>query len=351
MAQPFRTPTIRANVLASILAELARQGADADALLRTHLEDVEPIRDPYQEVPLDRYAAFFEAAADAVDDVVFGAKFGVGFQPEELGPLGIVFVAAPSLRVALNRLGFFLRAWQGGTIAELEVGRETAEWSYRIEDPAVWPRRQDAEFSLSATCSFIRGLLGPGWTPVEIQLEHSAPRGTNPRAERALAQIFKAPVLFDQGANRIVLTSRDLDRPLFDRRRTLSPYLEQHLRDLMSPTGSDRACADRIRGLLSRRIGRRPVDLPSIAASLGLSRRTLQRRLRTEGVSLRDLVREHRLGLAQAALQTGEEPIGSIAASVGYSDAAVFSRAFRSWRGCAPREVRRQEAKPPAQRP
>jgi AraC-like DNA-binding protein len=332
-----QTPTIRANLLASLVAELVRQGADAEALMRAHLESAGPIRDPYQEVPLSRYVAFFEAAAAEVEDPIFGARVGARFQPEDLGPLGVVFVAAPSLRTALNRLGFFLRAWQGGTSAALETDGPAAEWAYQIEDPALWPRRQDAEFSLAATCSFIRTLLGPGWAPIEVHLEHAPAPGFGHRERRMLAAIFKAPVLFDQGMNRIVFDVRDLDRLAAGPRQAIAPYLERHLRDLLGAAGSSHRLADQTMHLLARRIGRRPIDAPSLAAELGLSTRTLQRRLREEGTSLRDLVRTQRLRLAEPALAAATVPIGAIAANVGYADAAGFSRAFRNWRGCSPR--------------
>jgi AraC-like DNA-binding protein len=344
MAQPAATPTIRANLLASLVAELLRQGADAEMLLRTHIESDQPIRDPYQEVPLGRYVAFFEAAAETAGDLIFGARLGARFQPEDLGPLGVVFVAAPSLRAALNRLGFFLRAWQGGTSSALEVRSEAAEWTYQIEDPALWPRRQDAEFSLAATCSLIRTLLGPGWAPMEVQFEHLSPTGLGPRERRALAALFQAPVLYGHGVNRIVFDPRDLDRPVSNPRQAIAPYLERHLRDLMGSGGGARRLADQAGHLIARRIGRGAIDLKSLAAELGLSARTLQRRLAEEGTSLRDLTRAHRLRLAEPALAGGSMPVNVIASDLGYADVAGFSRAFRRWRGRGPRAWRQDAA-------
>ncbi len=340
MTRTTKTPTIRANLLASLVADLLRQGADADGLLRSHIEGVEPCRDPYREVPLDRYVAFFEAAAELTGDRLFGARIGARFKPEDLGPLGVIFVAAPSLRAALNRLGFFLRAWQGGTSAELQVGRDVAEWAYRIDDPELWPRRQDAEFTLSATCGFIRALLGPGWAPIEIHFEHSAAPALGSREQRALAAIFRAPVLFDQGLNRVVIDPRDLDRRVSNPRQAIAPYLEQHLRDLMGASGEDHSCTDQVGRLIARRMGRQPLDLASLAGELGLSRRTLQRRLKEEGACLRALVRAHRLRLAEPALGAGPAPVNAIAGLVGYADPTAFTRAFKAWRGVSPRTYR-----------
>jgi AraC-like DNA-binding protein len=340
MASP-RAPTIRANVLAGLLAELVRMGVDADALLRDHVEGVEALRNPYQEVPLARYAALFEAAAQAAGDPLLGARIGQRFQPDDLGPLGVVFVASPNLRTALNRLGALLQAWQGGTSMSLEVGAGAAEWAYRIEDPAIWPRRQDAEFTLSSTCGFIRNLLGRDWAPIEVHFEHPAGGSdSGSRGRRAMAAIFRAPVLYEQGQNRLVIDPADLDRPVAGAGRAIAPYLEQHLRDLIGATGGQEAVSAQAARLIARRIGRQRLDLRSLAAELGLSARTLQRRLAEERTSLRALVRAQRLELAEPLLSGGAAPVTSIAHAMGYADPTVFSRAFRSWKGRSPRDFR-----------
>jgi AraC-like DNA-binding protein len=338
--QRTETPTIRANVLANVVAELNRLGIEAEPLLFKHVKGIEGLADPYREVPLEDYVAFFEAAAEASADPALGARLGSRFRPDQLGPLGVVFVAAPSLRFALERLGRFLEAWQGGTSVALESGAGVAEWSYRIDDPAISPRRQDAEFTLSATCGFIRTLLGQAWRPIEVHLEHPLHPDAGPRERRALETAFKAPVLHEQGANRVVLDPADLDRPASSVGQAIAPYLEQHLRDLMEARAGTESCSAMIRRLIARRIGRQRLDLASLAEEAGLSGRTLQRRLAAEATNLRALVLQHRLQLAEPVLKDGSSPITSIAHGLGYADPTVFARAFRSWRGQSPRAFR-----------
>jgi AraC-like DNA-binding protein len=327
-------------VLAAVVAELVRQGADADRLLRQHIETIEPIRNPYQEVPLVNFVAFFEAGAAAVNDPCLGARIGARFQPDDFGPLGVIFVAASSLQAALNRLGFFLQAWQGGTSAELEIGRDTADWIYRIDDPNIQPRRQDAEFTLSATCCFIRALLGPSWTPLEVHFEHSALADVAPRDRRALETIFRAPIVFEQGVNRLIFDRQDLARQVIEHKQSLAPFLEQHLRDLLVSRSEEWSLSARVTYLIAKRLGRQPLDVSSLAHELGLSMRTLQRRLSDEGTSLRVLIQAHRARVVDSLLESGAAPITQIALSVGYADPTIFSRAFKTWRGASPSTFR-----------
>ncbi len=80
------------------------------------------------------------------------------------------------------------------------------------------------------------------------------------------------------------------------------------------------------------------------AEALGLSVRTLQRRLAQEGLSFEELLRADRLGKATVLLETTRATVLEIALSLGYSDHAHFTRAFHRWRGIAPLAYRRSTA-------
>ena len=73
-----------------------------------------------------------------------------------------------------------------------------------------------------------------------------------------------------------------------------------------------------------------------------MSQRTLRRRLKSEGVSFRQLFGEVRANIAFGYLRNTDLPIADIAAALGFADEAGFRTAFRRWTGHAPREYRRQ---------
>jgi AraC-like DNA-binding protein len=339
MVRKSRAPIIRANILAAVVAELVRREVSPEPLLRAHIE-ADRIGSLYDEIPLARYVAFFEAAAKLTGDSALGVRVGMNMRPEEMGPLGIIFTAAPDVQTALNRLGFFLRAWQGGTAVELETGSTIAEWSYQIDDPTIWPRRQDAEFSVAVTCSLIRTMLGRSWKPFEIHFEHSAPEG-EAESRAVLQRLLGAPVQFDQSLNRLVFDRADLGRLVVPRDQPIAPYLEQHLRDLMLADTDEAQFSTRVSFLVAKRLGHRTLSMSSIAAELGISARTLQRRLTEDGTTFRQILRAERARVAEALLRARHTPMIAIAHDLGYADTAVFSRAFRSWRGSTPRDFRR----------
>ena len=81
------------------------------------------------------------------------------------------------------------------------------------------------------------------------------------------------------------------------------------------------------------------------AALLGTSVRTLQRRLAQAGTSHQELVGHARFATAAVVLERPDAKILELALDLGYSDHANFTRAFRRWAGCAPREFRSTRAR------
>ncbi len=80
--------------------------------------------------------------------------------------------------------------------------------------------------------------------------------------------------------------------------------------------------------------------LERVAGEVGITRRTLQRRLATAGTSYSDLVNEARYQLAAELLEDRSVPISSIAKAVGFANHSGFSRAFHRWTGMTPRQYR-----------
>ncbi len=89
-------------------------------------------------------------------------------------------------------------------------------------------------------------------------------------------------------------------------------------------------------------------NYPSVrqtADFVGMSVRTLQRRLAQAGASHHMLVAQARFATAAAVLERTDHKILDLALDLGYSDHANFTRAFRRWAGCAPGEYQSRKAR------
>ncbi|MGO7165102.1 hypothetical protein ACCS78_39460, partial [Rhizobium johnstonii] len=123
--------------------------------------------------------------------------------------------------------------------------------------------------------------------------QHHAPRDAS-----VLERICGAPILFGQSGNRIVMNKAEADRVHRAEDKSLIEILERHIGDLVNEPAAGDIVTEKVQALISIYLGRKPVTVATLAAELKMSTRSLQRRLSEEGVSLRDLVRQHRQTLA-----------------------------------------------------
>jgi AraC-like DNA-binding protein len=327
-------PIVRASVLQPVADQLRQAGLLEKTLVRHDLS-LADLADPYNIIPLSRYIALFEAASVLLKDPVLGLRLGARTTPEDLlGPVGMLFLLAETLQGAIEDLSRYLSIWQSDTYVGVVRGVQKSEVIYQITDPSVWPRRQDTEFSISALCAFIRKMLERPWQPYEIHFEHAAPRSAE-----SVQQRFAAPVRFGQTMNRIILSTSVLDRALPPRAKGAAPFLERHLRELAGSTpAAEGSIAGQAGFVIAQRLGRSAVSLAKVAEALGISKRTLQRRLEAEQIAFRDILRQQRQRVAESLIATGKVPVSHIAEVVGYAESTVLSRAFKGWTGSSPRD-------------
>jgi len=97
-----------------------------------------------------------------------------------------------------------------------------------------------------------------------------------------------------------------------------------------------------VRKAITHRLDDGRPSLCAVASELNLSVRTLQRRLSAAGWTYNDLVDDVRFAMARQRMAVPDAPLKAVAAELGFSEHASFTRAFRRWIGVTPREYRRQ---------
>lgn len=336
-ARQRRLPLIRVSSLVPVARELERRALSPDLVLSRHLLTSGQLANPYAEIPLARYVAILETAAEVARDPSFGAAVGTTFRPATLGPVGLFFGTSATLRLGLERLVRRLAIWQDDTLIGLHDEDGVLVWTYRIEDPSIWPRRQDSEYTLAATLTIAREAFGGSVRLVGAQVEHPPPEDPVP-----LARILGFRPEYGQTANRLIFDRRTADRTHRVEDPEMTAMLDRHLDDLRHPRG-EAGLLVQVRALIGLHLGQRAITVPMIARELGISQRTLQRRLAEEGTSLRSLLHAVRVDAGQAHLREGLKSNAEIAKSLGYTDVTAFWRAFKAGTGRAPSLFRRTE--------
>ncbi len=213
-----------------------------------------------------------------------------------------------------------------------------------LEITIAWPAGVAQEPPLSVDANFALllelGRRGTGQhiSPMALELRRSRP-GTDKHAE-----YFGCPVCYGAERDMMILNTDHLELPFHDHNRELLDYLSPVLATAMQSIEEEASLADRIKSHLKRVMSQGMPDLSGMARELGLSERTLQRRMTAEGTTFRVLLTEARQEMSYQFLSDPAIEMKEIAYLLGYEDANSFYRAFREWKGMTPNDWRaRQE--------
>ena len=274
-----------------------------------------------------------QAAADTCNGN-FGLRYGQQYEPGQLGLLGYVALASPTVGAAFENISGLFHHHQQRSILRVVRQPELSRIEYQILDRSIAARRQDAELSLGMFFNILRHALGSRWSPEAVLFEHARPESW-PEHERS----FGAPALFAQPCNAIVLPTRQLEAPM--------PGADAHLLALLrhNPAGAGgmpgESLVERAAAAIRRQLADGEPSLDDVARALNIPNWTLQRRLRNHGCTYQELLLEVRRELALNYLKDREIQISELAFLLGYSEISAFSRAFHRWLGMSPSEWRR----------
>lgn len=198
--------------------------------------------------------------------------------------------------------------------------------------------RLTAEFVTSSLLYLIRRFVG---TDAELRRALFAFPAPAHRAE--YTRIFAGREQFAQAFTGIEFERAWLDRTQAYRSPELRTLLQARAELLLAKVEQDAPAADRVRRwLASKSLETRPT-METIARDLGMSARSLRRRLHEEQAPYDDLVEDARAMRAKSLLSDPRHSVQETAYALGFGTPAAFSRAFKRWTGMAPSAYRAAE--------
>jgi AraC-like DNA-binding protein len=168
-----------------------------------------------------------------------------------------------------------------------------------------------------------------------VEFQHSKPQATSEHE-----RLFRCPVIFNAPFNKLTFNSASLDLPIEQADEGLCRMLDRHAQELLAKYPPRDTVTDNARTVITRELNGGNPSLEHVAAQLGLSERTLQRKLQELGTSHNDLVEQIRRDLAMRYLQEPDMAICEVAYLTGFSEPSSFHRAFKRWTGVTPGEFR-----------
>ncbi len=323
--------------------ELLRQlGVDPAALLARVGIAPELLADQDNRLPFERVGCLLAESVRETGCAHFGLLAGQRASAAALGVIGELAGQAPTVEAGLRLLSLHFHLHdRGAVLTLLHRGPTLAELVYTLHVRDLPGAAQVMDGALAIGMHLMRGFCGPAWSPVEVTFAHGRPANLNP-----YQSFFRVPLRFDQRRSALVFARHWLRQAIPGADPQAREELTRRIGILSS--ASPHAFTDAVRQILIELILGGVPSTERIASLLGVSRRTLFRRLQAEGVSLQGIVNEVRWELARQLLQESRMPIGEIAATLHFSEPSAFTRAFKQATGITPSACRAGAAGLPA---
>lgn len=323
------TGRVRVAPLMALVPLLRERGVDPTEVLAAFGYDVAFFGEPENTLPFDVAARLLEHCAELTHCDQFGLLVGQRGGLSVLGPVGFLMQSSADVRAALQSLGRYLHIHDRGAVVGLTDRGGFAALKYTIMQSGVEGRAQVLDVAIAIGFNLMRALCGSGWLPSEVHFAHRAPADPSP-----FRRFFGVTVRFDADQSALVFPSRWLERPITSADPLLHRMMEQRIQQLQALSAED--LAGQLRRLLMAWVTEPHLSAERVAAQVGITPRTLNRRLAVEGTSFAQMRDETRRQFACDLLRDTQMPAAEVARLLCYADSAAFSRAFRRWTGESP---------------
>lgn len=293
-------------------------------------------------LPLAATKRLWQLAVQATGDEAFGLHVASAVKPNTFLVMELSLNASASLAEMFQRLVRFFRVVTDA--AEMSFTRHDDEYHLCVDvsSQAERPADESIDAFMSLFVRMCRARLGRDFCPRHVYFCRQAPRHAD-----AFAKILRMPMTFGCAQNRLVLDRASCERQLDDGNAQLAQQgddiIRQYLARSQMASAAARSIAQDVETVLIEMLPLGEPDQQAIARQLGMSTRSLQRRLASEGQTWKQLLEVTRHKLAMHYLRNTAHSIVDIACLLGYSDSANFTRACRRWEGKTPSVIRREK--------
>lgn len=286
--------------------------------------------DGLQAIPADAFFATHEVLDQKLGPG-FGVRVGQQMKIEDYGVLGLSWRTCSYAGEIFERSERYFKLlsntfmWQieeEGELSHVHLMREAYRRGLELS----------TETSLSATVVVLQAMTEKSILPTRVTFKHGPPEDLS-----SYTKAFRCPILFNQPHYTITYKTTDLKTKTAKADALINQFLLERIKEETEglKVAGSKLVFD-IEQLIKDAL---PSGIPSIhqiAEHIGMSKRTLARRLSEAGVSFRDLVKRTQEEVSKDLLQNSNRNIAEIAFETGFAEQSAFNRAFKRWTGTTP---------------
>lgn len=320
----------------------SKNGFDERSLLASVGLDADQPADPKAMIADTAYYDLLERMAQMIDVTDLPLETGASMRCDDYGALGLAFKAAPTLLGSYARVARYARLWTSVVEYELASDGQNHWFHLHRSGPRRLGLRLSNEATMASAVAIAREVSPSGtFSPLEVHLKHPAPQ-TTARHEA----YFGCPMVFGSDRDALLISNDTLNRPNKLGDEGITQFLLGHLDRELAEIEPERSVKDSAKQVIARALSEGLPRMDEVARRLGMSVRSLHRRLAEDGLTFQTLTEDTRRELAENLLRNERYSLAEIAFLTGFSEQSSFTRAFKRWVGHTPASYRKAGAGP-----
>jgi len=326
------------RAIVPLLEYLESKGLEVKGLLERAGISYAVLEEPRTRLPKENLETLWQLASEATDDPAIALRVSSTLKPNSFGIIGQLAAACESGRNAVEVVrGLTPLLWENVEV-DLESDRDGAFVRCRAGS-AGQTSLFTIEYAVGITVIMSRFLWGERSKPIEARFSHSPPAYA-----LAYERILQLPVRFDAGEDGVLFPLSMVEglNPSAD--KALRKILEHYAADLLAQIQTGAPFSERVRACVAAMLPLRSPGADGVAEQLGVSPRTLRRRLEQENTSYQKIVDHVRKERALRHLVDENRSIDEVAFLLGFSDHSAFIKAFRRWTEKTPSDFMREKS-------
>jgi len=317
------------------IARLESAGVQAAPLLMRAGLTPELMADPGERLSVQSQIRLLNEAAIALKDDCLGFTLARDFDLREIGLLYYVMASSQTLGEALKRVARYSKVTNEALVFGYQEGNKLA-LSLTYSGVPRHSDRHQIEFCMFAVLRICRVLTGLNLVPQQFSFSHYRSEGISD-----MTRFVGTKVEFGGDTDEFALDADARELPLTHS----DPYLNKLLLKTCEAALAERKedvseLRTRVENAISSLLPHGRVLVGDVARSLGMSERTLARKLSDEGLNFTDILQELRRDLAVRYLDDRKLHVSKIAWLLGFNEVSAFTHAFKRWTGKTPSEMR-----------
>ncbi|HUX25924.1 MAG TPA: AraC family transcriptional regulator [Burkholderiales bacterium] len=329
--------TASAAYVLAVIDVAVKAGAAREPLLQC--VGAGALASPQERVPMSRLIALFDTAVVLTGRPDLGLEFGRRVQPGTYSTLGYALMTCDTLADAIALVPHYRRLVfdYGYSDTALTLVGDHVEFAWLVQAGSLPYCVPLAEAMLAGWYSFGRWISNAELALTAVHFAHAAPTDVAPYGD-----YFGCPVHFGRKRNALRFPRTLLDTPLSQADRSLHLAMREQARTALDHVFGGREIGQRTRQALSKLLPKCEAGLDAVASLLEMTPRTLQRRLREEGLNFKQVLDDLRRELALVYLADASLSSLDIALLLGFAEQSSFTRACKEWTGSTPTQYRRR---------